>query len=340
VTRILIAGIGGASLGTEIAKSLRLCGGYSLLGCDISALAYGRYSQVFDSTFVVQRDRYIEHVLEICISEKVAVLIPGAEEPTRLISGARERFIERGVHLGLNTAGVVAQLSNKRRCFALLHERGLRVPATVSLDSPSALERVNFPCIIKPAENSGGSAFVFFARSKKDGEHYAQYLSAQNMHPIAQDYVPHDKGEFTVGVLSAPDRRIVGSIALKRAFPSKLSIQSQGADFLISSGISQGHIGPYRDVCSVAEEIARAVESAGPLNVQGRVDQSGQFVPFEINPRFSASTYLRALAGFNEVDRFVKLLLGRETQSPIVVKSGWYLRSLTELFVADGQVPQ
>jgi len=35
---VLIAGIVGASLGTEIAKSLRLAGGYHVIGCDPSPL--------------------------------------------------------------------------------------------------------------------------------------------------------------------------------------------------------------------------------------------------------------------------------------------------------------
>ena len=39
---VLIAGIGGGSLGTEIAKSLRLAGAYRILGCDVSPLAFVR----------------------------------------------------------------------------------------------------------------------------------------------------------------------------------------------------------------------------------------------------------------------------------------------------------
>ncbi|MBT9145434.1 MAG: hypothetical protein DDT42_01305 [candidate division WS2 bacterium] len=37
---VLIAGVGGASLGTEIFKSLRRSGNYSVVGADISPYAY------------------------------------------------------------------------------------------------------------------------------------------------------------------------------------------------------------------------------------------------------------------------------------------------------------
>ena len=53
--RILVSGIAGASLGTEIAKSLHHAGGYDILGCDISPLAFGHYDQNFGSTYVVGR---------------------------------------------------------------------------------------------------------------------------------------------------------------------------------------------------------------------------------------------------------------------------------------------
>jgi len=50
-----------------------------------------------------------------------------------------------------------------------------------------------------------------------------------------------------------------------------------------------------------------------------------------INPRFSASTYLRALAGFNEIDIYLRLLLGLPAQPAEGVREGYYLRGLTEV---------
>jgi carbamoyl-phosphate synthase large subunit len=142
-------------------------------------------------------------------------------------------------------------------------------------------------------------------------------LLRNGLRPIAQEYIPHHGGEFTVGVLSDMDDCFLGAIALKRPLSAKLSIAIRGDDFLISSGYSRGHIGPYEEICSTASAIAEAVGSRGPLNIQGRIDADGCFVPFELNPRFSASTYLRTLAGFNEVDHFIKCRLGRLTERAV-----------------------
>ena len=101
---------------------------------------------------------------------------------------------------------------------------------------------------------------------------------------------------------------------------------------MISSGYSQGLIDDFPDVRFTAERIALGVGSRGPMNIQGRV-RDGVFVPFEINPRFSASVYLRALAGFNEVAIYLDFLLHGLEPKPCEIRSGWYLRSLSEIVV-------
>lgn len=51
--RVLIAGLAGASLGTEILKCLTVVEGYEVFGCDISPLAYGLYDSHLQKAFVV-----------------------------------------------------------------------------------------------------------------------------------------------------------------------------------------------------------------------------------------------------------------------------------------------
>lgn len=334
-TSVLVAGIAGASLGTEIAKALRLAGGYRLIGCDISPLAFGHYGKLFDRTFLVSRQRYVDDVISIAREEGVRIIVPGAEEPTSVLAAQNVRLVGKGIDLATNDPELVERMSDKSRCFAALERLGFAIPRTVPITDARSLDAIPLPCVIKPATGSGGSAFVFFARDRDEAEVYATYIAKNGRTGIAQQYVPHEGGEFTVGVLSGRDKSIEGVVALKRVFPSKLSVHSRGADFLISSGVSQGHIGEYREICATAAAIASALGSKGPLNIQGRVDKTGRFLPFEINARFSATTYLRSLAGFNEVDHYVRRLLGLVPTKPLVARPGWYFRSLTEAFVSD-----
>ena len=84
--RILIAGIGGASLGTEILKCLQLAGGYDVFGCDVSPLAFGHYGNLFASTSIVRRDSYIEDVISLCEQLGIECVVPGGDEPARLLA--------------------------------------------------------------------------------------------------------------------------------------------------------------------------------------------------------------------------------------------------------------
>lgn len=333
---VLIAGIGGASLGTEILKSISLAGRYKIYGCDISELAYGHYQKGFADTFIVDPDNYIESVLEVCHKADVNFIIPGGEEPMILLSGGAKKFTDEGICLAANSPEVIKLNSNKIKCFQNLSELGFQVPLTKYVTQLSDLDEMIYPCVVKPATGSGGSSFVFLAANKDEASLYLEYLSKNEKIAIVQEYIPEDEGEFTIGVLSLPNRQVACSVALKRIFNSKLSVFSKGKVGLISSGYTQGLIDEFPDICAVAEKIAIAIQSEGPINVQGRV-KNGVLVPFEINPRFSASTYLRALAGINEVDIYLQYLATGSFEKPQAVHAGYYLRSLSEVFVStDG----
>lgn len=332
--KVMIAGIGGASLGTEIAKCLRLAGKYEIYGCDISPTAYGLYDKVFTKTFRVNRDDYVAEVLKVCHQADVKWLIPGGEQPNVLLGAAAAQLAREGVRVVTNDAATVGLFSDKLATFKKLEVCGIPIPKTVELSSADDIHAVGLPCIVKPATGTGGSISVFFAVTSEEALIYAELIRRNGSIPIAQEYVADDEGEFTIGVLSLPDGRIVGSIALRRVLEAKLSVAYRGRGGVISSGYSQGYIDVFPELCQQAERIASVVQSRGPINIQGRV-RNGVLMPFEINPRFSASTYLRALAGFNEIDMLLSYLTSGEMPSPCSIRSGWYLRSLTETYVAQ-----
>lgn len=334
---VMIAGIGGASLGTEICKSLNVVEGYTVFGCDVSPTAFGLYAESFKKTWLVSRENYIQDVLNACLEAKITVLIPGGEQPMALLSHSKETFDLAGISLIANDSQVVNVCSNKALTFKALTKYGIQTPATAEIQSIADIQSVGLPCIVKPATGSGGSVSVFFAVSAEEAILYADFIRRTDGVPIAQEYLDESEGEFTVGVLSTQNQHVIGSIAMKRALDAKLSVSYRGRGGLISSGYSQGLIDDFPDICKQAETIAIAIGSQGPLNIQGRV-KNGRFLPFEINPRFSASTYLRTMAGFNEVDIFIQHVLGNSKPPKPAIRSGWYLRSLAEQFISQESI--
>jgi len=333
--KILIAGIAGASLGTEIAKSLVLAKNYEIYGCDISAFAYGHYSNYFQKTFVINITKYIESVLNICLEEDIRYIIPGGESPNILLSQAKSIFENHHIKIVSNNQNVVALCSSKKNSFDFLNKHSVETPKIFNFLNKD--KEIEFPCIVKPSEGTGGSSFVCVVKNEAELKNHVEFLENNNLIPVIQEYISHAEGEFTVGVLSSIQGTIIGSIALKRSFESKLSVSLRTHDYLISSGYTQGLIDDFPEIIETCKNIAMKVQSTGPLNIQGRL-KNNQFIPFEINPRFSASTYLRALAGFNEVDFYLRNIINGETNFPHQLKYGYYMRNFEETFIPKDKV--
>jgi len=329
---VLIAGIGGASLGTEIFKSLMIAKRYTIYGCDISPYAFGHYQNGFYSTFLVDPNHYVESIRTICLKHNIRAVIPGGEQPMILLGPYQDEFNALGIKITSNTSEVITVCANKDRLFDHFHTLNIPCPQTIHVRHESELIDFPCPCIIKPASGTGGSQMVFLASTKKEAKQYLSYILQNTEIALVQEYISVDEGEFTIGVLSLPNKKLVGSIALQRLFHAKLSVMSKTNIGLISSGYSQGLIDLFPDLCEQAEKIAIALHSAGPINIQGRV-RNGILLPFEINPRFSASTYLRAMAGFNEIDIYLQYVLYGIESFSLQVRPGYYLRSLSETFI-------
>ena len=106
---------------------------------------------------------------------------------------------------------------------------------------------------------------------------------------------------------------------------------------MISSGYSQGIIDEFPEVRKRCEEIALKLGVKGPVNIQCR--KVGEKVyPFEINPRFSGTTSIRALVGYNEPDILIRKHILREVITGIHYKKGIVVRGLSEFYIPFDKV--
>ena len=205
---------------------------------------------------------------------------------------------------------------------------------------------ISFPCVVKPSQGGGGSAATFLAQDAEELRFFIRYLTKYGYHALVQEYLPDAENEYTVGVLHGPQGNLLGTVVLRRqiltGLSNRLRIANQtgrpemGKMLAISSGISQGDIVDFESVRVTAENIAQALGSIGPLNIQGRWNGSN-FVPFEINPRFSGTTPMRALAGFNEPEQMIEAWLGiKQAENSTHARLGTCIRGLTEYFTPLG----
>ncbi len=341
-TKVLVTGVGGAAVGNQVLKALRLAQRkYGLVIADANPDSL-KVAQVEPARVLppASDPRYLDEIVRICREERVQILIPGSEPELKLLIRCRERLRTLGVLLLTNDPHVVELCMDKMATYRFLTTHGIPAPRSLLVEKEGDIRMpADFPLVLKPVRESGGSKNVFIAQQEDELFFFARYLLRNTDAVLIQEYVGTPAEEYTVGILSGFDGKLLGSIALRRLISDALSTRltipnctgrkELGPKLTISSGFSHGIIDEFRHVREKCEGIAAALGSRGPLNIQCRV-VNGEVMPFEINPRFSGSTSIRALVGFNEPDLLIRReFLGEHCSQPQFRKAV-ILRSLKE----------
>lgn len=347
---VMVTGVGGGGVGRQVLKCLRQVGDkYKVVATDMTRISMGLEEE--EVSYIVPRAKdsaYIATIIEFIKKEKVKYVIPGSEPELWELSVNRKMIERAGATVLINPHRVIEICMDKEKTVAFLEEGGMRFPNTFtiggSLNLSAYMSYIKdiLPVIIKPTRASGGSLNVYIAQELDEVEFFVKYLQRQGLTPMVQEYIGSYDQEYTVGVLAHPlTGDIVSTVILKRFTTSGLSSRIRqenrhrdriaGGMLIVSSGISQGEIVGEPTVHLFCERLAISLGARGPINIQCRLHEGKVYV-FEINPRFSGTTYMRALAGINEPDLMIRLLNG-EADPDLQNEYGLVLRGLEERFV-------
>jgi carbamoyl-phosphate synthase large subunit len=350
---VFVGAIGGGGHGDQILKALRLAGGdrYVIVGGDASPYC-PQFADV-DVPVILPKasdPSYFEAVIGLSKKFGVRAVFHGCEPELLALHRNRQVFSDEKILLPINPPDVIETCMDKARTAEFLKESGFKPPRSWSFDGPDTLDAIDtYPVIVKPSRGGGGSRDTFVAQSRRQLEILADYLNIMKEPFLVQEYVGRFDEEYTVGVLHDLDGRLINSIAIRRLMNSalnmRLAVKNQtdrtdlGEWLAVSSGVSHGLVGDFPDVRRQCEIIAAKLGARGPINIQCRfVD--GVVRVFEINPRFSGTTSLRAMVGYNEPDLLLRRhVLGEEIPVRFPYKHGWIIRSLTETLLPESSPP-
>ena len=312
--RVLITGIGG-NIGQGVLKALRASQrDFYVVGIDMEPLSAG-FSLV-DAYYQVPRtiDSEFPRALE-AIAQKENLEAIYVCSPTELeFFSSRKDELEQdlGLSVFVNPIDVIRIGSDKLKTAYFLREAGLPFPETVPATNREEVERLiagrGFPLIAKPRFGFS-SRNVFLVNSRE------QIQAAAILVPdlVVQQYLPDDNSEYTAATLSGADRKVRAVIILRRDL-------IQGTTYRTEL-VEDAHLNQQ------VTRIVEALGAIGPFNLQVRVLDGAVYV-FEINPRFSGTSGIRYLYGFNDSEMIFDLLrLGVETPQPrlqpVVVLRYW-----------------
>ncbi len=315
---VMVTGVGGRSVGHQVLHALQKCGDkYHIVATDADRFSFGLYT--VDDRYLVppaSRPEYIPAIVRIIEKEHIRALLPGTELEVRILAGRQREIEAAGCVLITNPLPVIELCSDKWNLFRWLVSNDFHTPRTARLHEWRPFVReVGFPVICKPATGSGGSRNVSLFTSELEIGDYLEHGERRPADLLFQEYVGSGEDEYTVGVLVANSGEPIDSIALHR----KLTGLSLGhkrtvgeRNYLLSTGYSQGFLIRHPQVQSECEKLAQRLGARGPLNIQCRL-VGGEVFVFEVHPRFSGTTSIRADAGFNEPDELIEhFVLGKK----------------------------
>jgi carbamoyl-phosphate synthase large subunit len=346
---VLITAIGGIGPGEQVLKALRLAapGRYLLIGADANPHC-PQFTRVDQAVTIPRADapEFLDAVLAVCDHMNIRALFYGCEPELRIYSKHRQKFADRGVLVPLNPASVIDIASDKIATAKFLTARGFSCPRSFKVRNAADLAEIDwFPVVVKPDVGSGASVNCFIAQSPRQLAAVAAYLELQGASFMVQEYVGTPDAEYTVGVLHDLDGNFVNSIAVRRELKSSLNIRLSarnvtgrnelGPVLVLSSGVSHGHVDRFPEVTRQCEAMAAALGARGAINFQCRL-VDGRAMVFEINPRFSGTTSIRAMMGYNEPDLLLRRhLCGEALPVRFPYRSGMVLRSLAETLMPE-----
>ena len=139
--------------------------------------------------------------------------------------------------------------------------------------------------------------------------------------PIIQEYLGDLNQEYTCGA-TCIDHEIITIISLRRT--------------LKNGNTQQAFCEKTDEIDAYIRKLTLSLKPYGPVNFQLRLTERGPVV-FEINPRFSGTTPIRALFGVNEVEAVIKNLSAAEPKGQYKEKEGVVIRYFDNQYIPFDQ---
>lgn len=298
----------GSGVGEAIYKSLAMSSmNTTIVATDISGFNSGAFR--CDKAYKILSPHdpgYTQQIIDICVQQRIDVVLSGSDTELEKLSELNAaKSLDSIIVVGAPEAVKVCR--DKRKTCDFYRQRNLPFVDTVIFGGIGEIIRDHgFPILAKPTGGSGsvGVKVLMCQREldeleNKDDYIFQEYLLSENW-PVSKAGLKREdvmkggtlvqKDEISIQVLLGRNREILGTFmsrnVLKFGMPTKI----------------------YPFVCDEYEGVARRmalcladIGMIGPVNLQCKITDRGP-VFFEINPRFTGITSVRATLGFKEVE--------------------------------------
>ncbi len=313
----------GSPLGQSIVKALEISSlPLSIHVADSVDLAAGLYVHGSHSIILpqVKNSNYLEVLTAYIKQHNIKAIFPVISLEHEFFVQYESHFLSLGVEILACRQDVYRLCNDKYASMVHLRRMGLDAPDTslclIDDEVEQFLSRNIFPVFIKP--RFGASSADIFKVTNRD-QLFGILRGFPREYFVIQAFLD-DARDFTAGVYVSRDRSFRSTLLIERELKFGLSYR--------------GTIFDNQNLSEYCLEVANAVSSYYSINVQFKI-VDGRPYTYEINPRLSSTTCVRAHFGFNEPDMILHEILGCLDTGILKKRFGRFTRYWQEHYLED-----
>jgi carbamoyl-phosphate synthase large subunit len=317
----------GSVIAQGIIKSLNLANEeknnpvkYEIIGADMSPDAPGLY-RANEGALVppATSAEYADYIVDLCIQREVMAIFVGSDDELLTVAQAQNQIERESPAKALvGPIDLMSKVRDKWKTFEFCKLNNLlHAASALPSDREEFAREFGFPLVVKPQEGYGSLHFNI-VKNKEEMDFSIQAIKRTGWHPIIQEFLAGE--EFTTGItVDTSGKKIMSSISIKKIIKHGQTYKAFVDDFPL--------------IRESAEKFASKLGAKGAINIQTKL-QGDKPVIFEVNPRFSASCPIRAVAGVNEPDIvFRNTILKEEINNIKNYKKLFCMRYWNEVYI-------
>jgi carbamoyl-phosphate synthase large subunit len=305
-----------------------------------NSVGAGLLDKIFQIPFPESSD-FIKKVLQICLNEKVDIIIPLVTRELLTFAANKKLFMENGISVSVSDPEPLTVANNKYLLMKFCSENKIPVPAFHLVKSVTefrtAARMLGYPgekICFKPPVSNGLRGFrviedsqdrLFSLINEKPNNIYIgfdEFISICNSghsfpELIVMEYLPGE--EYSVDVLVNNGRFI-------SAIPRSRDHIKMGISFV-------GTVVKDQEIIDFSRKVVEGLKLHGNIGLQFKRDKNGRPKIIESNPRVQGTIVLCTAAGENMVYEAVKIGLGEKTAAPQINWGVKMIRYWEELFL-------
>jgi len=250
--------------------------------------------QSYSLNYNIDED-YVYKVLEICIKEKVDLIIPLIDPELEFYSKFKNIFNKNGINVMISSENDIRMTSDKIETYNFFKKLNfIKTPKTTLLKNFKLIEDFNEYIILKPTQ--GSSSKGIYKIKKKSVESFSEIMELDYSSYIIQDYIDFDY-EVTTDVF-VHNKKVVELCQRKR-------MKTRGGE------VERGITIKNEKINHIIQKIVELCDFHGVINIQIMI-KDDLFYIGEINARFGGGFPLSYHSGANLIDHFKYLISDKE----------------------------